>query len=222
MLQPNTKIPQIDLSAAPKEESDDLWLLNHALNEIQQQTENFLAAVHLFDYCHMQISVLPGRTSDAFSSWLFVAARDAVMSVWHFRQQIAAANTLANRSAYVEPSLDKSSLKESHSKFDQYFPDFAAIRHAVAHAGELARNKDIYEQNAFSGTYTGPAIRAEGSGLMIQGNLQNRIYTCTFQGKVVHCDISGTSIVRLREVASLFYRAFTNGPTKEAPPTGEG
>jgi hypothetical protein len=179
----------------------------------------FRDALHLFDYCNMQNSVLPGGSSSVFMAWCFLAARDAVMSVWHFRNEMMAANNFAKLSTYVEPQIDWTAIHEAHSKFDLYFPDFAAVRHAVAHAGELAKNKTSFEQNAFSGDYEGAGIQIKNAKRMvIEDGLQNRTYTCTHGGRIVHCEISGTSLVRLHEIMGHLYRGFTSGPSATSPP----
>src|SRR5665213_2967286 len=159
MLDPQSTIPQIDRARAPKDESDDIWLLNMALRDIEKYAKQFGAALHLFEYCVMQMSVMPTGRADAFFSWMLLACRECVMSIWHFRKEITAANNCAKKSLYVGPQLDGALLHAAHSKFDKYFPDFAASRNAVAHAGEFAKNKASYEANAFSGSYEGPAIR---------------------------------------------------------------
>jgi len=210
--------PQIDLSRSPKEEEKSLWLLNGALSSIARFSSNFAACVHLFDYCALQNSVLPDPRSEAFSTWQFVAARDAVMSIWHFRQEMHAAHDLANQSPYLIPSLNRASLGTSHSRFDKYFPDFAGIRHAVAHAGEMSKTEAKFDENAFTGSYEGHGIKiADSKGTMIQDCFSGRTYICTHEGKIVHCDISSATVSRLNEVKGLFYQGFS-GDSQALPP----
>ena len=212
-------VPQIDVRVAPKEEADNLSLLNKALSDLQRYENHFASALHLFDYCYIQLSVMRPTVSDAFQSWMLVAARDAVMSMWHFRKVLDAANSFANQSPYVAPQLDRTALGEAHTKFDGYFPEFVPMRHAVAHAGELAKNKKAYELNAFSGDYEGRGLKITNStNVIVQDTLQDRMYTCTHEGKIVHCEISGATVIRLRDVMHTFYKGFTNGPPKASQP----
>ena len=54
------------MNIVPPDEREDMCLLNFALKGIEKYTNQFGVAVHLFDYCAMQNSVLgslPGRPS---------------------------------------------------------------------------------------------------------------------------------------------------------------
>src|SRR6267378_1658217 len=97
------EIPKIVFKGVPSKDPSkdkdrhDLWLLNLALSGIERYASNFGAALHLFDYCLLQQSILPA-SSHTFTAWQFVAARDAVMSINHFMKAMISANDLANTS----------------------------------------------------------------------------------------------------------------------------
>jgi len=212
MLDARTITPRINLRAAPPTEVADLKLLNIALIEMEQYAKQFSQAVALFDYCLMQFSK---TRLDVFSEWMFIAARDAVMSVWHFRKQMETSNQIANKSAYLAKSLEKSLFKDAYKKFRLGFPDFEAIRHAVAHAGELSKNADSHEKHSFSGTYEGTGIKINNSkNVMLKNALQDRTYTSTFEGRIVHCEISAQSIQKLMDVQEVFFDAFREKENK--------
>jgi hypothetical protein len=187
-------IPQIYPNVPLAEEADDLSLLNGSLEAIDSYATNFRNAVHLFEYCLLQASVLADGHLSAFVNWQRIAARDGVMSIWHYRQSMLAANTIANTSAYVGPLLNKAELREAHSKFERYFPEFDATRNAVAHAGEMAKSKEAFDRNAFKGDYESALISLKASkGMVISDLLQGKTFTSTtFGGKIVHCEISLT------------------------------
>jgi hypothetical protein len=216
MLRNIGKIPQIDLQKAPEMDRQDMRLLNNALNEIDYDRDRFLDALTLFDYCSAQASASNG-TNLRFENWRFIAARDASMTVYNFRQSMFAANDLANKSNYVKAALNLSALKEANSKFDNYFSDFRDIRDAVGHSGELAKNQFAYEKNSFSGDYIANGIHIKNvQKLIIKDSLVGRKYTCTIKGKIVDCEISAQSFAQLNEVENLFYSAFMQAPS--APP----
>jgi hypothetical protein len=217
MLVSQSGTPRIDLSTAPSEELDELGLLNNALDGMERYVQQFAEALHLFDYCLIQRSVISASGSGPFSAWMRLAASDGVMSIWHFRKEMDIANSVANKSPYVSQQLERSHLGDAHKTFNSRFPEFEAIRHAVAHAGELSRNVARHEQIVFSGTYPGTGIRIENvENAMIQDSLQDRLYTCTFEGKIVHCEISGQTIQNLSDVKTSFFAGFTSEP-KEPP-----
>jgi hypothetical protein len=212
-------IPQIDMSTAPKEEENNLYLLNSSLSAINQYVNQFQGDLHLFEYCAVQGSVFPDGGSPAFRSWQLVAARDAVMALWHYRNEMLAANTYANRSPYISPKLTKSAMAEANSKFEMYFADFADIRHAVAHTGEMAKNREAYEKNTFTGSLDAFGLKVENTKhLRIKDMLSDRHFvSTTFGGKVVNLEISRTTVMRMTEVRNLFYLAFKPTPPAKAP-----
>jgi hypothetical protein len=222
MLDKTSNIPQIDLKIAPEEEHGNLRLLNFNLNEILRFVDQFGSALHLFDYCSMQESIIPSQPAGVFFRWKLITCRDAAMSIYHFRNVIEGAHNLANQSPYVGPKLNTDLLDEAHSKFERWFPDYAKMRHAVAHAGELAKNKGKSKQHWFSGDHKEPGLEIENStGILVQDSLLDRRFTSTFKGKIVHCDMSPETFMRLRDIGDCFYRAFI-APTAATAQGGAG
>jgi hypothetical protein len=202
----DSNIPEIELSALPAEEQDSGVLLNLALNDIAQYVGQFYIGIQLFEYCRMQLSIF---NANIFANWTLLASRDCVMAIWHFRNAMAAANSFANKSSTISPHLNKKALGEAHSLLDKYFPDFAAVRHAVAHAGELSKNEDAHARHAFTGYYKTEAINlGDTKRTTIRNVLQNRTFTSTFEGEIVHCDITVENLNRLTEVETKLFEGF--------------
>jgi hypothetical protein len=211
MFNSRSTIPRIEIGKAPDDERERLSLLNTALSDLENYLKTFNDAVELFDYCIEHDAVINNNMHSAFAAWCFVASRDAVMSVWNFRETMLSANNISTQSKYLSPNLDRFCLKEAHSKFNLYFKDFAEIRHAVAHAGELMKNIDAYKRHSFSGTYINSFVHFKNcKRSMIRNCLYDRKYTCTFEGRVVNCEISAKTTQNLSDVTHLFYRAFAN------------
>ncbi|MGA2637519.1 hypothetical protein [Methylocella sp.] len=210
-------VPQLCMNIVPLDERQDICVLNFALRDIEKYTKQFGAAVHLYDYCCMQDSVLgslPGRPS-AFGCWRLLACRDAVMSLLNFRGQIEAARNISENSAYLGARIDRDSLGEAHSKFNECFPDFAPIRDAAARTGEDARAS---ENHSSSGDYIAPGLVIRDTKItIVQESLQDRTFTCAHQGKLVHCEVSENSTVKMQKIMYLFFGGFLR-LTQSYPP----
>jgi hypothetical protein len=200
--------PIIDLQSAPADEHTQMMLLNKALRDIDRFIADFSAALDLFDYCDSQRS---GAPNDKFFRWRYIAARDAVMTVFHFRYSMEAAGNFAKGSSYLKPNLDRAKLSKATAAFDKRFPDYELSRHAVAHAGEIGKSVPRFNRNSFSGTFQGEAFGLEDvSNVVVGDQLDGRAYTSTFEGKVVRCEVSKETLGRLADISSTFYSAFNS------------
>jgi hypothetical protein len=214
--------PRIVFRNVSAEDQQTLWLVNSALSSMERFVSLFGVALHLFEYCSIQASVFPGP-SPVFSAWKLVAARDSVMSTNHFMKEMIATNDLANTSQLLVPHLDRDAMGDARTMFDREFPDYAKLRHAVAHAGELAKTAETFAEHAFSGDYVGGGFNLQGvRGVMIQDGLSGRTYTCTVEGKIVHSEISEASFLKLHSIMGRFFEAFRRIPSPIEPPRPAG
>jgi hypothetical protein len=181
-----------------------IFLINGKLSGLENRVKEIKSAVQLFDYCTAQSSAI-SNPFNQFESWTFIAARDMVMSINHFMKELIAANDMAIQLPELREHLDRAAMGKARKEFDEAFPSYAKLRHAVAHAGELAKNLDAFEENA----YSGPNI----SNLMLQNGLINRQYTYTFEGKFISCEISEASVEKITAIMNQFFSAFQSIPS---------
>ncbi len=198
-------------------------LLSRALYAMDRRHKDFISDLRLFECCNTQHIAMPNYRSQNIADWQYVACRDAVMNIFNFRNEMLAANDLANKQPVIAPLLTRDLLKASHRKFDEYFPEYVGIRHAVGHSGELAKSIESFEENSFAGTYDQNGIQIpDTSNLMISNTISGITYICTFEGKVVHCEVSQTTANKLLEVKTIFYSAFRAVPRVLTLPEGQG
>lgn len=210
MLDPQGDIPQVDPSRIPQDEATEMFLLNNALSSMDKYVSQFGDALQLFEYCGRQMAFLKFGGRGPLFSWQLIAARDAIMSVYHFRHEMTAANNYAKQSKFLGPFVSSERLHEAHSSFDRSFPNYAATRNAVAHTGEMAKNKSAWEENSFNGSYEGGGIRIDNCEEVIMAdNLFGRTFTSTtFKGKIVQLEMSMMTMNKLAEVKNVFFKAF--------------
>ena len=201
----------MNFHAAPPEQRGEIRLLNLALVFMGRYVERFASAIDLFEYSRDQSSASPRRGAWRFRAWQSIAARDAVMSIFHFRNAMLAANNFANTLSHVVTQLNRRALGEAHSLFERLFPDFVAMRQSVAHAGELYKTKAKADLHKTTGEYIGPDMYAK-PGVVVQDSLEGNRYTCTFDGKIVHCEVSTRTMESMVTVRDLFHTGFPPPP----------
>jgi hypothetical protein len=208
------QIPELIPGKMSGDESTNVFVVNLSLSGMGKYIEQFRQALNLFDYCLIQNSLFPNG-SPMFMSWLGLAAREGAMAIYHFRRAMLAANNVSKASPIIGPHLDNAALKAAHSKFEKEFPDWSNIRDGISHAAELFQNAQALRENAFSGTYEGPGVKFENcQHVMIQDALQDRLFTTsTFDGLIVHCEISMVTAFKLRDVMVPFFDCFRKIPS---------
>jgi hypothetical protein len=213
--------PSIRPDSLPKSERKSAWLIEQAVDDLNNFVKEFRSALALFDFCTGQQQAIEQRRkanasrpndpqfAEYFGGWRFVAARDGAMSIYHFGKTLEGIRANLGSCPAVRPWVDSSALRLAAKRFDNYFPQFVAMRHAVAHAGELTRGEKNFDKHSFTGNYTGPGIEVVDSAHMsIRNSLFGRTYTATFDGQVATYEISGTTLSHLgdikEEIVSVF------------------
>jgi hypothetical protein len=143
------------------------------------------------------------------SSWQMISARDGAMTIYHFGKVMIGIKSSIKHCPTINNSVDRAKLKSSGRLFNALFPKHEAVRHAVAHSGELANTSEAVSQNAFTGRYEGPGLTIENaSNTMVQDSLQGRLFTTTHEGKILTYEIGQVTLIRLNAVKNELYDAF--------------
>jgi hypothetical protein len=89
------------------------------------------------------------------------------------------------------------------------------MRDAVARTGEDARAS---ENHSSSSDYIAPGLLIRDTKItLVQESLQDRTFTCAHQGKLVHCEVSENSTVKMQKIMRLFFGGFLR-LTQSYPP----
>ncbi len=211
-------VPQLCMNIVPPDEREDMCLLNLALRGLDKYTKQFCVAAHLFDYCSMQDSVSPapqGATSP-FRSWRLLACREAFMSLLNFREEMEAAKTLAENSAYVGGGVDESFFEKAQSRFAECFPDFERIRHASVRASGSDKAFEIGASD--QGRIAPGLLFKNGKAVILQESLEDRTFACAYQGRHVHCEVSAGTIEKMHQIMQLFFGGFAGLTQSRLPP----
>ena len=192
---PSKSVPKIDFLKLPKYDRKDAYQCQSNLQAIEGYCQDFARALQLYHFSGAQslmwVSSPHHGMHDMFASWKFIAARDGAMSIYHFAKSMDGANTWAFRCESTKEKIDRSALGRAFALLRTHFPRFEAMRHAIAHAGEIAKNPKWLADHSFNGSYDSNMIKLENStGTAIKNGLMNNIYIATFNNEIQEYEIS--------------------------------
>ncbi|WP_143435244.1 hypothetical protein [Henriciella aquimarina] len=211
MILPTIDVPSLPTKRLPEAERQDVLFLSRKFNDMVKYTKNFYADVGLFEECLFAARKATRENRDLLSRYPFVAARDGAMTIYHFAKALDNANGAAFRVPTIARLVDKNLLKDARKLLEDTFPLHVALRHAVAHAAELASNPEKEKDRALSGPYEGLGIKIEHeqATATIEEGLSNRTFFTTHQGQILSYDITKSSADALVEATRTFMSAFS-------------
>lgn len=210
------------LGVPPGDERDAGWLLQVNLTHLEFYTATFEQAVRLADHAEnlradfqsMRSSQKGSAVTDIasqqsqsnlFTSWIAIAVRDAAMTVDHFEHLRRRINEGAKKIPTIAALVDQAQLKKAGDLFRQSFPDFEAIRDAVAHQSERSSSEQEIEKHSFSGAFKRPGIDLGGT----KGTytLQSgRTLRMSWKGRMVEFSADEATLDRLISVQQAVFR----------------
>jgi hypothetical protein len=139
------------LPEAERATADHINLLLHVL-EIHR--DGFGAALGLFDHVNTlfyNAMPQPDRPDDPhfhqYGQWSFLAARSAVMEVYHFAITLDSVRGQIGLCKSLMPLVKTEQLKEAKRTFVKHFPRAERMRHAVGHIAGMMSNPELMNFN---------------------------------------------------------------------------
>ena len=212
--------PRIWAEALPEAEQAKARNIESSLYGLRRHLDQFVHALTLLNFAGSEWQRLekePGwdRKRDDLactaSGWMTIAARDGAMTISHFAASMEAVKRALHRCPTLMPMVEASHFRTANRLFLARFRDFKEVRHSVAHSADLTKDRQTWERHATRHAYEGPpgGINiGEGARGMVQDSLQGRLFTTTYQGRVVTYELSDESALHLREVEQEFYKPF--------------
>lgn len=188
----------------PKEELDHVAVVVRSLSDLKGYVQNFADALALYEFSQQN----QGRQ---LTGWMGIAGRDAALTVFHFGNTMQGIGRAFKDCPTFRAAIEHSRLREARRMFEKSFPDYIAIRNAVAHAGELHTSVEKSEANMaraaeFRGLYIGQNARIIIQGFINDSFLQN------INGRLVALELSEASLEALAAAADLFTSGFPADP----------
>lgn len=157
--------------------------------------ESFEVSVSLFEFLERgghppTAGVLGGD----FIQWRIVAARDGALNIYHFGCSLKALKQQLWHCPTIAKNVELDLITDAIRHFKLYFPHAKNIRHAIAHAGEMA---DSPKQMKIG----------EGKNGLIHA-LYERKYTIGYLGDEFTVEMDATSTNKLRHLTHMADSAF--------------
>ena len=185
-----------------------LQCLSQNRSNLHHFAEAFVRSVELFEL--MERGGGPpsqGVLGGAYIQYRIIAAKDGALNIFHFSCSLAAVRHQLPSCRDLLPQSRPDLLREASKQFNAYFPNCDAVRHAVAHEGELAKNPAQMAQNTVK-EYTEFTGGAVGPGALMMKAIYNRTYTVGINGSVFSVSLHTDSIQKLIRVLSMVDAAF--------------
>jgi hypothetical protein len=216
-----THLAQVQIRALPKEEQEFARILNLHLNLIHTQLASFAAALSLLDYSLAVISefshpehnyhsvppqissyYIPGSSS-LHHELMFVAFRDAAMTVYHFWRSCQIVKDMLDKlNSFRTPA--KSQIVDLVCRDLRAFVKAGDIRDSVAHTSDLLKSPSEAKKNAIKK----PHVSKMGyfaSGHVINSAAGRTFVTTGFKGEVVTYDLTNETLETLHKYAARMY-----------------
>jgi hypothetical protein len=197
--------PFFNVAGMPEQERVSTWHLWDLLDDLNAFSADFEAGVRLLEHCRsLHFTALENDSTDERLKfrWLFIPARDAALSLYHFGWVLTTSIPQAlGRCPTVRGKLDPDAVKAIRREFQDRFPDYHSLRHAIGHAAELTQSRDSINKNAAKGG-------SNGSGFM-RCNMRDNRLIYTINGKEVSVAISRTNADALWDFTRRTIAEFT-------------
>lgn len=191
-------VPQLDLKRLAEDEQTVGRQLNYVLWDLGQHVGLFKHAVELFVFCRRELMPLikseDHEARDRLMRWQFIAAQDAVMTVYHFSMLLSRVMPTARLCPTVWANTQQARLKQARTLFRGRFPNADDHRHAIGHAGE--QELPYIFANELK---PGPLRTLRGA---IVGNA---FQTTHHDGRIFQCRIDMESLARLEGIKEEAY-----------------
>jgi hypothetical protein len=211
-IEPNIFLmPRIATWVLPESEQDAASAVFSNLNHMSVMVERFQSAIELYDYSIRKRSKMPdGEDQNIVAKWPFMAGQIAAMTIYDFFQLTQAINKQLHLCPTILNVVDQEAKKCAQREFSVYFPDYANLRNAAAHIGELSSTTAKLKLNS--------AAVSELESINVGGNSEAKIrigqlihndrYASTFEGKLVELSLNEESIERLAGCLIEWRKAF--------------
>jgi hypothetical protein len=218
------------LAVSDADEAEAVAILQGCLRDLNTFTGQFFDALLLFQHCldqgnrpQEEVDIPLDELRSFMRAWLKVAARDGGMSIWHYSKALDGACDLWHCPS-LRPLIDAKALRIARRLFIARFPQFALMRHSIAHTAELTSSRDRRRANALLGEHKfgfHATIHGSGPGAMIRNHLYGRHFVNSIDQQLVSYEVSEEALAKLVDITDRVFAAFPLA-TRSTPPAPRG
>lgn len=166
--------------------------------------EGLAVAVQLFELLERgggppQVGVFGG----VFNNYRMIAAKEGALNIYHFGCSL---RELRQKVGLCPRTRDKTAgkkLREADKLFRQHFPNAEAIRHAIAHAGEVWTSPHRAARHQLKQDHSGPDGSHISAGAHQAQMLSGRTYSVQWEGSMFQVTMDGGPLHALSVIQAL-------------------
>jgi|SRR5579863_5598455 len=204
--------PRLSMRNVPTELAPSASSIERNLHDMRSAAAALIAAISLFEFCGMQERMLRatqapmGRT--LYTDWMFLAGREGAMAIRNFRFALSTVRGLIGTIPPWRTSVDTAALKRAEQEFSKHFPFADHMRHAIAHPenhSNPAKSKPITKGIDMLGMNV-----SAGAAVTIKNGIFNSTFSDTFEGALVHYDLTPETMKTILSILTICFDAFSN------------
>ena len=206
--------PNFDLSDLPETEHDEAGSICVNIGRLHHRAAAFWAARMLFLNC-AERQLFDPANGGVYHEWQLCAARDAVMSVYHFGRILEGIDKSLGACLSLRGKIDIGAKKAAKKQFKRRFPSFISLRHALAHSAERSKTAKDFRRHGLNSrrvVQINPAVTirlsADGDVVLFDDNIWGTTFSSHWDGQVVQCEINDQSGAWLDEAIDAYWAAF--------------
>lgn len=173
----------------PESERASAFLIFGHSRYLGKFCEEVHAAVALIEHCEG----LAGVGQTIADPWKLIAARDAILRIYHFCCSVDATRSI--KSPVFKGMVDQKKISEASQKMRAKFPHYRKLRDAVGHSSDLIENPEKFRKNAVDGSF------------MYTGALKGREFWITIGGNHFSQRLDADLVASMIEIAKLIQTA---------------
>jgi F0F1-type ATP synthase membrane subunit c/vacuolar-type H+-ATPase subunit K len=183
-------IPRFYVAGLPEPERSKADELNLVLWELCSAVAQFRHVVDLLNFCSDEVAKLDLEDKRErmrnFFAWRMIAARDGVMTLFHFSKLLSRLLPLARACPTIWPHIDVATIRSARRLFGKQFPRADDHRHVISHAGEQSLPGFAYDR---SGRVH---FRAAMVGSFLMSTAKD--------GQTMRCELSNSAVEMLNAI----------------------
>jgi hypothetical protein len=144
---------EFDTEQLPEAERQDAFVMVAHAAMLGKFTREFASALSLIQYSETLSAGIAkdhqGYTSSTIDNWKLIAARDAIMTMYHFCSSIRHIKSI--KAPTFKSMIDQSKIDEADRIVRANFPRYRELRDAVSHVSDLMKNASKLVDNSVDG-----------------------------------------------------------------------
>lgn len=153
-------------------------------------------------------------TLEIVDGWVAIAGRDGALTLFNFAKALEGLTSIAAKVPKFVAEGRVNKLGLARKKLLEWFPNIPAVRNSVAHSGEKFESAEKNLEHTFIGPWSNSQMSVEAAtgatvGSILVDNLNQRVYSNTWDGQIVSYRLEEQSVRNLAEVRDLVFDALT-------------